>query len=184
MLEDREAIAVEVRGQPPLGHRHADRVAAAGAQRAGGGLDAGGETIFRVARRLAVELAEMLDVLDADGELAGRLAVLVELLHLREVEERVEQHRGMAGRQHEAVAIGPQRGARIVAQEFGPQLVADGGERHRRAGMAAIRLLHGVHRQCADGVDREAFGRPVLRQLLGGGNGGNGIAHETSPWLR
>jgi hypothetical protein len=32
-----------------------------------------------------------------------------------------------------------------------------GRERHRRAGVARVRLLHGVHRQGADRVDREAI---------------------------
>jgi hypothetical protein len=50
--------------QDLLGQRHADGVGDALAQRAGGGLDAGGVAVFRVARGLAVQLAEVLQVVD------------------------------------------------------------------------------------------------------------------------
>ena len=43
----------------------------------------------------------------------------------RQVEQRVEQHRRMADRQHEAVAVGPVGCRGIVAQEVAPQRVAD-----------------------------------------------------------
>src|SRR5262249_21629939 len=36
-----------------------------------------------------------------------------------------------------------------------PERVDEGGERHRRAGMTRLRLLHGVDRQGPDGVDAE-----------------------------
>ena len=49
-------------------HRHADRVADALAERAGGGLDAGGVAVLRVARRQRAPGAQLLEVV----ELAGR----------------------------------------------------------------------------------------------------------------
>ena len=48
----------------PLRDRHADRVGEALAERAGGGLDARGDEIFRMARRPRVELAEVLDLVE------------------------------------------------------------------------------------------------------------------------
>ena len=76
VVEQLEARLVEVRGQPALGDRHADAVAAALAQRAGGGFDAGGFAVLGMARAAAVQLAELLDLVQRDGQLAGRLAVL------------------------------------------------------------------------------------------------------------
>jgi hypothetical protein len=58
------AGAVELGGQHLFGQRHADGVGDALAERAGGGLDAGGVAVFRVARGLAVQLAEVLQVVD------------------------------------------------------------------------------------------------------------------------
>ena len=71
------AVAVELGGQQLLGQRHAHRVGDALAQRAGGGFHARGDAHFRVARGLAVHLAEGL-------ELAHRQRVA------GEVQQRVE----------------------------------------------------------------------------------------------
>ncbi len=50
-----------------LRHRHADARGYALAERTGGRLDPGDPVIFRVAGRLAVELAKALDLLEGDG---------------------------------------------------------------------------------------------------------------------
>ena len=50
------------------------------AERAGGRLDAGGPAILRMAGALAVELAELLDVLERDGRLAEDLVLRVAAL--------------------------------------------------------------------------------------------------------
>ena len=84
--------------QVPLGDRHADRHRQALAERPGGRLDAGQLEILRMAGARAAELAEVADVLDRRARVAGQ------------VEQRVDQHRAVAGRQHEAVAVGPVRG--------------------------------------------------------------------------
>src|SRR5690606_1256443 len=47
------AFAIEQRGRMRLGYRHADRIGEALAERAGGGLDAGGVSVLGVARRAA-----------------------------------------------------------------------------------------------------------------------------------
>ena len=156
VVEQRELGLVVGRRQPALGDRHADGVAAALPERAGRGLDAGGVAVFGMAGGLGRELAELLDIVDADRRLAGLVAIGVDLLDPGQVEQRVEQHRGVADRQHEAIAVGPARIARIGAEEILPQRVADRRQRHRRAGMARIRLLDRVHRQRADRVDRRS----------------------------
>ena len=67
-----EAGLVEVRGHPAAGHGHADAVGHALAERAGGRLDARGPAVLGVAGALAVELAELLDVVERDRRLAER----------------------------------------------------------------------------------------------------------------
>ena len=71
-----------------------------------------------------------------------------------QVQQRVMQHRAVAVRQHEAVAVGPVRIGRVVPQVIAPQHLGDVGHAHRHAGMAGIGLLHGVHRQRADRVGK------------------------------
>src|SRR5487761_2768788 len=70
-----------------------------------------------------------------------------------EVDQRIEQHGGMAGGQHEAVAVHPFRSGRVVAQITLPQRVGGWRGIHRRAGMTRLCLLDGIGREQADGVD-------------------------------
>ncbi len=120
MVEQHSLVTVEMGGQPALGQRHADRIGTALAQRTRRGLHAGGHPVFGVAGGLGGQLPELTDVLQADGWIAGRPAVCVDLAHARQVEQAVEQHRGVADREHEAVAIGPVWFVRIIAQEPAP----------------------------------------------------------------
>ena len=65
----------------------------------------------------------------------------------------------MAGRQHEAVAVGPIRVRGIEFQEAGEQHGGDIGHAHGHAGMAGIGLLHGIHGERADGIGHLGVGR-------------------------
>ena len=94
MVDD---LLAEFRRQHLLRQRHADRGRDALAERAGRGLDALGVEVFRMTRRQRSELAEMLDLVERHVLVAG------------EIQQRIEQHRAMAGRQHEAVAVRPVR---------------------------------------------------------------------------
>ena len=94
MVDD---LLAELGGQHLLRQRHADRGGDALAERAGGGLDALGVEILGVARRQRSELAEMLDLVERHVLVAG------------EIQQRIEQHRAVAGREHEAVAVRPVR---------------------------------------------------------------------------
>ena len=67
MIYHRIARTIEMRRHPALGDRHAHAVRIALAQRPGGRLHARGHAVFRVARRHAVQLAEMLDVVQGNG---------------------------------------------------------------------------------------------------------------------
>ena len=61
----------------------------------------------------------------------------------------------MAGGEHEAVAVEPVRVRRVVLHLVRVELVGHGRQRHRRARVAGVGLLHPVHREGADGVDRQ-----------------------------
>lgn len=167
VVEQRRVRAIEVALVPARGHRHADAIAEPLPKRSRGGLDAGRHPVLGVARRIAVDLAEMLDVVERHGRRAGRLAVFVDGFHVGQMQQRIQQHRRMPGRQHEAVAIRPQRLVRVVTQVVLPQVIGDRRERHRRAGVAGIGFLHGVHRQRADRVDAQLIeGGIVLHGTL------------------
>ena len=105
-------------------------------------LDAGREVHLGVSRRLRSPLAEVL-------ELVERQVVA------REVQHRVEQHRRVAAREHEAIAVGPVRVGRVVAEVARPDLEGDAGERHRRARVAGVGLLDAV-----DGEHRDRLRPP------------------------
>ena len=98
-----EGISQEV----ALGKRHADRVGDALAERAGGGLDAGRMAEFRMPRRDRSELAEALELIDGHRFVAGQM------------QQRVDQHRAVSGRQHEAVTVRPRRIGGIEFEELG-----------------------------------------------------------------
>ena len=122
----------------PLGQRHADRGGKALPQRTGGGFDALGVAVFRMARGLRSPLPERLDLIDRDVLVAGQ------------IEQRVQQHRAVAGRQHEAVAIGPLGSCGIELQEAREQHGGHVRHSHRHAGMPGLGLFDGVDRQKAD----------------------------------
>ena len=69
-----------------------------------------------------------------------------------QMQQRIDQHRAVAGREHEAVAVGPGRIGRIEFQELREQHGRDVGRAHRQAGMAGFRLLDRVHGERADRV--------------------------------
>ena len=137
MIDD--VVAVLGR-EMPLGNRHADGIAETLAERAGGGLDAGGDEILRMAGRRRAELAEFLDLVERHGLVA------------QQVQQRIDQHRAVAGREHEAVAVGPGRIGRIEFEHLREQHRRDVGGAHRQTGMARFGLFHRVHRERANGV--------------------------------
>ena len=139
VVDDVTAGPVEFRGEQFLGERHADRVRDALAERPGGGFDTGRAAVLRMPRCLRMQLAEAF-------QLRQRQVVA------GQVQQRVEQHRAVAVREHEAVAVDPGGIGRVVPQVAVPQHFRDLRHAHRHAGMAGIRLLYGIHRQRADRV--------------------------------
>jgi hypothetical protein len=139
VVDDLVAGPVELGGEQFFRHGHADGVGDALAERAGGGLDARRVAVLGVARRLRVQLAELLDVVDADV-VAGQ------------VQQGVDEHRAVAVGEHEAVAVGPLRVGRVVAQVVVPQHLGDLRHAHGGAGVAGFGLFDRVHGEGADGA--------------------------------
>jgi hypothetical protein len=138
-----ETVAgVDAGGEHALGKGHADGVGDALPEGAGGGLDADGVAVFGVARRQAVELAEVLEVVDGEG-VAG------------EVEQAVEEHAAVAAGEHETVAVGPVGARRVVAQMLEPEDGGDIGHAHGQAGVAGVGGLDPIDRKATDGIGGE-----------------------------
>ena len=69
-----------------------------------------------------------------------------------EIQQRIEQHRAVPGRQHKAVTVRPFRIGSVEFQELGEQDGGDVGGAHRQAGMAGLGLLDSVHGKATDRV--------------------------------
>ena len=144
MADDRVARAVVAVGEEALGDRHPDAVREALAERPGRRLDTGGVAVLRMSRRSRLPLAEALQLLEREV-VAG------------EVQRAVLEDAGVAGAEHEAVAVLPVWVRRRVPHRLRVEQVRKRGKRHRRSRMACIRLLHGVHGERPDRVDRKLF---------------------------
>ena len=123
---------------------HPDGVANALTQRAGRRLHTRCVAELRMARRLALPLPELLQVIQ--GEIVTS-----------QVKHAVQQHGCMASREHEAIAVDPAGIGRVVAQVLRPQHIGERGERHRRSRVPRVRFLDGVHGEYSDRVDAEVF---------------------------
>ena len=154
VVKDVEARAVVAGGQPLARDRHADAGSHALAERAGGRFHAGGPAIFRMAGGPAAELAEVPYVVQRHAGPAEDFVIRIDRLGTRQVEDRIQQHGSMAGGEHKAVAVGPDRVFGIEAQHPLPQCVDGGRHAHGRAGMT-VGFLDGINRQRADGVDAQ-----------------------------
>jgi hypothetical protein len=139
VVDDGVAGFVEFSGQQRFGQRHAHGIAQALTQRAGGRFHARGDAHFGVARGLGMQLAEILQLFDRQV-IAGQM------------QQGIDQHRAVAVGQHEAVAVGPGGILGIVTQVAGPQGLGDFRHAHGSTRMPGVRLLHGVHREGADGI--------------------------------
>ena len=100
---------------------------------------------------------KLLDVVDRRPRVAGQ------------VEQGVDQHRAVAGRQDEAVAVGPVRIGRVELQMPVNKRGRGVGHAHRHARMAAVGGLDRIHRQGANGVGEAALGRLHRGSAMGFG---------------
>ncbi len=165
-------FTAELRGQQAFRQRKADRGGDALAERAGGGLDAVGDEVLGMARRLGVELPEILELIERHLLVAGQ------------VQQRVEQHRAVAGGEDEAVAVRPVRIGGVVFQELGEQHRGDVGHAHRQAGMARFCFFNTIHRERADcirhtgGIDGRHGRYPVQIGRRANGLHGNSMVSK------
>ena len=151
-----DEVIAELGVEVALGDGHAHRHREALPQRPGGAFGAGQMGVFRVAGARAAKLAEIADL------------VHCRVLVTRQVEQRVEQHRTVAGGEHEAVAVGPFGRGGVETQELVVEHRRDIGHAHRHPGVAAVGRLDRVHGEGADGIGH-------ARKPGGGLRGGGGI---------
>ncbi len=142
VVHDLVVIVVVDRGEMLFSHRETDRLSEALAQWSGGDLDAGGFAVLGVAGRVRAPLAELLELVQRE-------------VIARKVQHAIEQRRGVAVGQDEAVAIRPQRVGRVVLHELVVEQVGNGSASERRSGVAALGRFHLVHGEKAQCVDRQ-----------------------------
>ena len=150
----RPVVAV---GEETLGDRHPDAVRESLAERPRRRLDARRVPVLGMTRRAGAPLAELLEVVERE-------------VVAREVERRVLEDAGVARREDEAVPARPVRIRRVVAHHVAIEEVGERRERHRRTGVAGVRLLHRVHRECANRVDRLGRSRALPATYRQAGN--------------
>ena len=169
MVDEGQLGAVEALRQQFLGQREAHRIGEALPQRAGGGFHARGHVIFGVAGGFRAELAEVLQLVQRQV-VAG------------EMQQRVVQHRAVAVGQHETVAVGPVRVARVVLQVVVPQDFGDVGHAHGHARMTGVGGLYRVDGEETDGVGKvAAAGRRHGAGVVSAAPGGLRAAHCPIP---
>jgi hypothetical protein len=142
VVDDLVSDPVVALPEKALCHRHPDGVRDSLAERPGGGLDAGRQEVLGMPRRERFPLAKPLQLLERQV-VAG------------EVQRRVLEDAGMPCREDEAVAVFPVGVRGIRPQELPVDDVGDRRERHRRPRMTRTRLLHRVHGERANRVDRQ-----------------------------
>ena len=140
VIDNGEAVAVELGGEQFFSHSHAHGGGKALSERPGGGFHADGVLIFRMARRLGAVLTEGLQVVHRQPI-------------AEQVQKRIDQHGAVPAGEHEAVAIVPLGIGVGVHHVLAPHGVGHGGGAHRHAGMAALGLLHALGGEDADCVD-------------------------------
>jgi hypothetical protein len=171
VVDDLAAVALT---QEPLGDRHSDAVSEPLPERPRRRLDSRSEHATEdplwMPGRARVPLAKPL-------QLAQRQVVA------SEVQDTVEQHRAVAGRQDEAVTVGPFWVGWIVPQDPGVEDVGDRGHRHRQSWVAGARLLDGVHREHPDRVDAQAVELDLLdARLCRRASRHHGAQDDTPAW--
>ena len=121
--------------------------------------------ILGVPRGFAVELTEVTDIVEGNRRVTESFVIGIHRLGAGEMEHRPEQHRGVTVREHEPIAVGPDRVLRVEAHDAVPDGVDQRGERHRCAGVPGLGLLDRVNRKCADRIDAQLIDSRVCHWL-------------------
>src|ERR1051326_5016586 len=145
VIEQRETVAIENFRQHPLRHRHTDAVATALAKRSCRGFYAGRMAVFGMTGAAAAELAKALDVLQTYRNAGFDLARFIHVPHASEMQDGIEQHRGVSVGQHKTVAVWPMRPVRIEFEKALPKRVGDRRQAHRGSGVPGFGSLNRIH---------------------------------------
>src|SRR5208282_5750050 len=121
-----------------------------------------------MARSPAVQLAESLDLVQGNRELFLDFTFRVHGPDPGEMERGIEHHGSMAGGEHKAITVGPERAGGIVVQEILPERIHNRRQAHRSAGMSRVGLLHRVDRERSDGVDTKLIEGVLLAHGVSG----------------
>ena len=132
-------VRVEQAALAAGGHGHADRVRQALPERAGGGLDALGVPVLRVAGGERAPLAQLLEVVELEPETG-------------QVELDVEGQAGVPGGEDEPVAPGPVRVGRVVPHRALEERVRQRCQAHRGARVTTAAVFDGLRGEHPDGV--------------------------------
>ena len=135
-------LGAEPGAQVPLGDRHADGVGESLTERSRRDLDAGGVAGLGVAGCGRLPLAEVPQIVEFEA-VAGQ------------EQQRVLQDRRVAVGEDEPVTVGPGGIGRVVLHDPAVEHVAERGERHRGALVAAVGGERAVHRHPPDERDGE-----------------------------
>src|SRR5687768_18353768 len=112
MIHYRVPVAIERRGEQSFSHRHSNSVSKPLTKWTGGGFHAGRVAVLGMAGRLTLPLPEVLDVVERQ-------------VISREIQNAVQQHRCMAGREDESVAVEPARIGRVESEVPTPQHISE-----------------------------------------------------------
>ena len=121
-------------------HRHADGIGKSLAKRAGRRLDAAGMTEFRMTGGDGANLAEVANLRHRHVFVTGQM------------QQRIDQHRAMAGGQDESVTVRPVRRRGVEFQMVGKQRRGGISHAHGHARVTGFRRFDGIHRQGPDGI--------------------------------
>ena len=135
-----DKIGSEFGGEVAFGHRHANRIGKPLSQRAGGCFNTAGMTKFRVTGGDRAQLPEIFDLRARHVCMSGQ------------IQQRINQHRAMPGRQYKAVTVRPVRVGSIEIQVIGKQRGGSIRHSHWHARMAGFCRFNGVHCQRTNSV--------------------------------
>ena len=97
-------------------------------------------------------------VFGVSGGMRSELSKGAQIVHRQRVagqmKQRIQQHRAVAVRHHEAIAIWPERIGRVVLEVIVPEHFGDIRHAHRHARMTGIRLLYRIHREGPDCIGK------------------------------
>ncbi len=133
-------ILAETGGQHPPRKSHARGRGQTLGQRTGRGFHAGGMSVFGMTGRKGVQLAVILKRCPRDA------------VHTQQVQNSIQQHGAMAGRQNKTIPVGPFRVRRIKFQKTTEKNRGHIRHPHRHAGVSRVGFLHRIHRQKTEGI--------------------------------